>query len=78
MEACREVLQAIAAEQYRFTQTEVQLYTDWLTREGTILGYFSDCFGSELPAEENNRSYAEAIANRLDSRPRTATRPEAA
>jgi hypothetical protein len=65
VDSCSRVFGGIAGGKIDAPQDQLESYTRWLNTEGTFQGYFADVFKSNLSAEENARSYAEAIATHL-------------
>jgi hypothetical protein len=65
VDSCSKVIGEIAAGKANVPRDQLESYVRWLNTKGTFQGYFADVFKSILSAEENARSYAEAIATRL-------------
>jgi len=63
--SCSKVIGEIAAGKINVPRDQLESYVRWLNAKGTFQGYFADVFKSNLSAEQNARSYAEAIATRL-------------
>ncbi|OGW53573.1 MAG: hypothetical protein A2Y81_05835 [Nitrospirae bacterium RBG_13_43_8] len=65
VDSCSKVIGEIAGGKTNVPRDQLESYVRWLNTKGTFQGYFADVFKSNLSAEENARSYAEAIATHL-------------
>jgi hypothetical protein len=65
VDSCSKVMGEIAAGKTNVPRDQLESYVRWVNTKGSFQGYFADVFKSNLSAEENARSYAEAIATRL-------------